>query len=641
VTAAAPASGDTPMTNGHRSRSVAAGEQLSRPVAAGEELKVRDLRITRARPGGADTIVSSVSLSLEPGETIGIVGESGSGKSMTARAITGLLPPAMSASGQVSYGGRSLLGLKERQWQQVRGRQIGLILQDPFTMLNPVIRVGGILAESFTSGRRLSRAARRAEVVRRLAEVGIADATVADRYPFQLSGGMRQRVAIAAALARDPQVLIADEPSTALDVATQRQILSLIKDIQAARGMSLILITHDLRVAFAMCERIYVLYAGSLVEAGPAGELETEPLHPYTHGLLLSEPPADRRLRELVSVPGTVPAPDQVAGTCTFAPRCQWAAGECTQAAPGLNQVAPGRLSACVRLPEIRAAMTAAREQAGRQAQPAVTGPATTPLIQVRDVHKIFHNGTRTVAALDGVSIEVGAGQSTGLVGESGSGKTTLARILVGLEHADSGEITIDATPATSWASLSAKDRRRLRGTVQIVFQDPYSSLNPMRTVGSALAEAVTTHDPRARNLPAQVGALLESVGLPAAHAARKPVALSGGERQRVAIARALAARPRVLICDEPVSALDVSVQAQILNLLAALRKDRGIGYLFITHDLSIVRQITDHLYVLYRGRIVEAGPTEQVLTSPQDSYTIRLLQSVPSSDTGWLTAKR
>jgi peptide/nickel transport system ATP-binding protein len=624
VTAAGPASASTPSTPGTEGHRV---------------LEVRDLRITRNPSAGGGTIVSSVGLAVGPGETIGIVGESGSGKSMTARAITGLLPPALSASGQVSYGGRSLLGLKERQWQQVRGRQIGLILQDPFTMLNPVTRVGRILAESFTEGRGLSRAARRDEVVRRLAEVGITDPTVADRYPFQLSGGMRQRVAIAAALARDPQVLIADEPSTALDVATQRQILSLIKDIQEARGMSLILITHDLRVAFAMCERIYVLYAGSLAETGPAGELEAEPLHPYTHGLLLSEPPADHRLRELVSVPGSVPAPDQVAGSCPFAPRCQWAEDECTQAAPALVEVAPGRLSACVRLPQIRAAMAAAREQAGREAHPAITGRAGTPLIQVSDASKIFHNGTRTVAALDGVSLQAGAGESTGLVGESGSGKTTLARILVGLEHADGGQITIDGIPAGNWARLSGKDRRRLRGTVQIVFQDPYSSLNPMRTVGSALAEAITTHDSKARNVPAQVGGLLESVGLPAAYAARKPVALSGGERQRVAIARALAAQPRLLICDEPVSALDVSVQAQILNLLTALREDRGIGYLFITHDLSIVRQITDYLYVLYRGRIVEAGPTEQVLTSPQDPYTIRLLQSVPRSDTGWLAA--
>ena len=301
-------------------------------------LDVRDLRIGRARAGGAGpastgTIVSSVSLSLRAGETIGIVGESGSGKSMTAKAVTGLLPPGITASGEVRYGGRNLLALKEREWRAVRGREIGLILQDPFTMLNPVLRCGTIIAESLPRGRALGRGQRRAEAVRRLAEVGITDPAVADRYPFQLSGGMRQRVAIAAALARDPKVLIADEPSTALDASTQQDILALIKRVQQARGMGLVLITHDLRVAFAMCDRIYVLYAGSLLETAPASELEAEPLHPYSHGLLLSEPPADHRVRDLISIPGSVPAPDLVAGSCPFAPRCRWATAECDQAA--------------------------------------------------------------------------------------------------------------------------------------------------------------------------------------------------------------------------------------------------------------------------------------------------------------------
>jgi peptide/nickel transport system ATP-binding protein len=244
------------------------------------------------------------------------------------------------------------------------------------------------------------------------------------------------------------------------------------------------------------------------------------------------------------------------------------------------------------------------------------------------------------VTALAGVSIEVGAGESVGLVGESGSGKTTLARMLAGLEHPTSGEITIDGIAASDWSRLGGKDRRRLRGTVQIVFQDPYSSLNPMHTVGAALAEAVHIHDPAAKDVPAQVGDLLASVGLPPAYAQRRPAALSGGERQRVAIARALAVRPRVLICDEPVSALDVSVQAQILNLLAAIRAERGIGYLFITHDLSIVRQITDYVYVMHRGRIAEAGPTEQVLTRPSAAYAIKLLESVPRADADWLAGR-
>jgi peptide/nickel transport system ATP-binding protein len=284
--------------------------------------------------------------------------------------------------------------------------------------------------------------------------------------------------------------------------------------------------------------------------------------------------------------------------------------------------------------------MTSLRERAGQDAAAPPPGRPETPLIQVSEVRKVFQQGSRTVTALDGVSVEVGAGESVGLVGESGSGKTTLARVLAGLESASGGQVTIDGTPAGDWSRLSGKDRRRLRGTVQIVFQEPYSSLNPMHTVGAALAEAIAIHDPAVRNVPGRVGDLLQSVGLPAGYASRRPAALSGGERQRVAIARALAIRPRVLICDEPVSALDVSVQAQILNLLAAIRADRGIGYLFITHDLSIVRQITDYLYVMHHGRVVESGPTEQVLASPADPYTIKLLDSVPRPETDWLAGR-
>jgi peptide/nickel transport system ATP-binding protein len=275
-------------------------------ATSGPLLEVKKLRIERVAEGRRSTIVSSLDLSVATGATVGIVGESGSGKSMTARAITGLLPPTLVASGQVLYGGRNLLQMKEREWRGVRGGEIGLVLQDPFTMLNPVFRCGRIIAESIidTDGSRPKRKDRRAEVIRRLAEVGIADESVVDRYPFQLSGGMRQRVAIAAALARNPRVLIADEPSTALDVTTQREILALLRRVQEGRGMSLILITHDLRVAFAMCDRIHVLYAGSMAEVADAAVLEQEPLHPYTHGLLLSEPPADQRVRELVTIPG-------------------------------------------------------------------------------------------------------------------------------------------------------------------------------------------------------------------------------------------------------------------------------------------------------------------------------------------------
>jgi peptide/nickel transport system ATP-binding protein len=611
------------------------------PESLGPMLEVDGLRIERARPGRVDTIVTSVNLALGHGETIGIVGESGSGKSMTARAIMGLLPRALAASGTIRYQERNLLKLNERGWQAMRGSEIGLIMQDPFTMLNPVLTCGTILSESLRQERgerRLRRGERRAEVMRRLAEVGIRDESVADRYPFQLSGGMRQRVAIAAALARDPQLLIADEPTTALDVTTQREVLALIKGIQAARGMSLILITHDLRVAFAVCDRIYVLYAGSLVEVSSSAELDAEPLHPYSLGLLLSEPSADKREGELVAIPGSVPAPDEVAGSCVFAPRCSWAAATCGERTPPLAEVAPGRLSACVRLPEIRDEMAAMRRRSQPEDSPrAEVRGESAALITVQDARKVFRNGSRAVTALDGVSIEVGEHESVGIVGESGSGKTTLARILVGLEQATSGQIAIDGIPAGNWASLNARDRRKLRNTVQIVFQDPYSTLNPMRSIGSILREAVAIGEPERKDRDAEVSNLLRSVGLPADYAARKPVALSGGERQRVAIARVLAAKPRILICDEPVSALDMSVQAQILNLLISLRSERGLGYLFITHDLAIVRQVTERIYVMHGGRVVEAGPTEEVLSNPRDPYTATLLNSVPRPEPDWL----
>jgi peptide/nickel transport system ATP-binding protein len=612
-------------------------DAAGRPV-----LEVEGLRIERIRPDRRATIVTAVDLALGPGETIGIVGESGSGKSMTARAIMGLLPPSLVARGQARYRDRNLLGLTERDWQAMRGGEIGLILQDPFTMLNPVMTCGKIIGESLPREPRLSRDARREEVVRRLAEVGIRDASVADRYPFQLSGGMRQRVGIAAALARDPRVLIADEPTTALDVTTQRDVLALIKSIQAARGMSLILITHDLRVAFAVCDRVYVLYAGSLIEVGSSAELDAEPLHPYTLGLLLSEPSAERRTGELVAIPGSVPAPDDVAGSCTFAPRCRWAAPPCTEESPPLAEVASGRLSACVRVPEIRAQMATLRRRGEQEDRPSTSSQgAANALIQVQDARKVFRNGRRTVTALDGVSIEVGEHESVGIVGESGSGKTTLARTLVGLEQATSGQIAIDGIPATNWASLSARDRRKLRSTIQIVFQDPYSSLNPVRSIGSILKEAIALREPAMKHGNAAVGNLLRSVGLPADYAGRKPVALSGGERQRVAIARVLAAHPRILVCDEPVSALDMSVQAQILNLLIKLRSERGLGYLFITHDLSIVRQVTERLYVMHKGRVVESGPTEEVLSDPRDPYTATLLKSVPRPEPEWLATSK
>jgi peptide/nickel transport system ATP-binding protein len=606
-------------------------------------LKVTDLDITRPGAEGPETVVSSINLTIDRGETIGIVGESGSGKSMTARAIIGLLPPTLVASGEVRYGGRNLLECSERQWRGVRGREIGLVMQDPFTSLNPVLRCGRAIEEGVrTEKARRSRSERRGEAARRLAEVGIKDAAVAEQYPFQLSGGMRQRVGIAAALACEPQLLIADEPSTALDVTTQREVLALLKSLQQDRGMALMLITHDLRVAFSMCDRIYVLYAGALVELAPASELDAEPMHPYSQGLLLSEPPVDRRVRELPSIPGSVPRPAEVANSCTFAPRCRWAQPVCRENSPTLREVGPERRSACVRLSEIRSEMrelrrAAEQEMSGTSTEEERENSKDRTLIRVNGLGKVFHSGRRVVTALDSVSMCVGENASVGLVGESGSGKTTLARILVGLEMAGEGTVDVDGLDVGDWAGLSRVDRRRFHSTVQMVFQDPYSSLNPMRSIGATLSEAICNHDQAVKNVRLEVDELLMSVGLGPAYARRKPVALSGGERQRVAIARALAVKPRLLICDEAVSALDVSVQAQILNLFRRLREERGLSYLFITHDLSTVRQIAEHIYVMYHGRIVESGSVAEVLDNPKDPYTMKLLESVPQAQSEWL----
>ncbi len=606
---------------------------------AGSELSVRGLEIRANEAGAEQTIVAGLDLDLRAGETIAIVGESGSGKSMTALSIIDLLPPGVAATGQILFRGRDLAELPPRERARLRGDDLGLIMQDPFTMLNPLRRCGDQITETLVDqrGRRLGRRDRGKEARRRLAEVGIDDERVAEKFPFQLSGGMRQRVGIAASLVRDPSVLIADEPSTALDAGTQRGILSLLRSIQTSRGMALILITHDLRLAFAMSDRVYVLYAGSLLEVGTTAGIESEPLHPYTRMLLQSEPPADRRLVELPTVEGSVPRHDEVADRCAFAPRCRWSRAQCGAGVPRIREVEEGRLTACVRINEIREELAAVQaETASTDIAMIAGGEPPRTLIEVANATKLFGHGGGQVAALRDVSISVGEGESVGLVGESGSGKTTLGRSIVGLERLSHGTVSIEDRDATNFGGMSSQVRREIRGSVQIIFQDPYSSLNPRRTIGSILQEVLKRHASRGLE-PTSVADLLTRVGLPLSYAGRKPKALSGGERQRVAIARALAARPRLIICDEPVSALDVSVQAQILNLFAQLRRDEGIGYLFITHDLAVVRQVVERIYVLCKGEIVEAGAVDEVLSNPRHPYTQHLVESVPRPDQSWL----
>jgi peptide/nickel transport system ATP-binding protein len=594
-------------------------------------LTVRGLAIS----AGGHAITIATDLDVGRGETVAIVGESGSGKSLTAKAIARLLPGGVAATGSIRYDGTELTQLPEREMRALRGRRISMLLQDPFTMMNPLMKCGKHIEEMLRGNPAFAgRAAMKAEVLRRLSEVGITDPDVAERMPFQPSGGMCQRVAMAAALARDPELLIADEPSTALDVTTQAEIMKLLKRVQQARGMSLILITHDLRLAFSTCDRIHVLYAGSLLEIGETGAVEPDPFHPYTLGLLLSEPPADRRVPKLIAIRGQVPRADSVADRCAFADRCDWAQDKCRAGKPALAELVPGRWTACIRRDEIAGEMRALRAAgiaAAAAAPEAVTAPA---IIRAREVVKTFGGRRgRGVQALKGVSIDVGPGESVGLVGESGSGKTTLGRCLVGLETPTSAKIEINGIDASSFATMSTSDRTAVRRTIQMVFQDPYSTLNPRHSIRRALTEAIRTAGPEAlARADARVLELLREVGLPESYVERRPASLSGGERQRVAIARALSVAPKILVCDEPVSALDVSVQAQILNLFKRLQTELGLSYLFITHDLAVVRQIADRIYVLYLGEIVEEGPTEEVMRNPKHAYTRRLLDSIPRS---------
>ncbi|BDZ61571.1 glutathione import ATP-binding protein GsiA [Demequina sediminis] len=494
--------------------------------------------------GPAGVMVEPLSATVEPGATLALIGESGSGKTLTAKSLVGLLPRGFTATGAAEVGGVALpLAGGESAWRAIRGRTASLLLQDPFTSLSPVHRCGDQIAWTVeaATGSRLARSERDAVVEARLAEVKLP-ARAARAYPHQLSGGMRQRVAIAAALASDPQLLIADEPTTALDASNQAEILDLLRAVQVERRLSVILISHDLGVVRGRTDQVLVMREGHVVERGETASVLAAPSHPYTGALIEADP---------------------------------------VVAAQSGTRLSP--------------------------AQP-VEGEL---VVRVMGLEKSF--GTHRV--LDDVSLDVSRGEILGIVGESGSGKSTLARCVAGLEHEDGGTISIDGV------ALAPGRASRTPDQMQIVFQDPYSSLNPMMSVGAILAEALRV----AGRDASEVDGLLETVGLPAQFVRKRPAQLSGGQRQRVAIARALAPRPRLLICDESVSALDVSVQADILRLLAGLRDELGIAVMFISHDLAVVRMIADSVVVMWNGRVVERGECRDVLTAPTHEYT-RLL---------------
>ncbi|MEU0451121.1 ABC transporter ATP-binding protein [Streptomyces tendae] len=541
-------------------------------------LDVRGLRIGYRAASGTRLAVDGLDLRVAAGEITAVVGESGSGKSSTAHALVGLLPAGgVVLGGSVRLQGEELTGLGERAWREVRGRRIGLIPQDPGVSLDPLKPVGAQVAEVLRVHGLATRRDAPARAVGLLGEAGLPDPDQrARQYPHELSGGMRQRVLVAMATAARPRLLVADEPTSALDVTVQRRLLDHLQEVVTTTGTAMLLVTHDLAVVADRAQHVVVMSRGRVVEAGPAGRVLADPRHPYT--------------RELVAD------------------------------APTLTARPP-------------------RGRSGTAGPAPVTGPGpasadAAPLLSVTGLTRAFPvrgpvlSRRRTRTAVDGVGFELGRGETLGVVGESGSGKSTTARMILGLERVDSGTVLLDGVDVTT---VRGAARRALHRRIQLVYQNPYASLNPRFTVGELLTEPLRNHGIGSRaEWGGEVRRLLDDVALPAGVERRKVAELSGGQRQRVAIARALALGPEVLVCDEPVSALDVTVQARILELLVGLQERHGLSYLFISHDLAVVAQVSDRIAVMRGGRIVESGPAADLLRAPQHPYTRQLLAAVP-----------
>ena len=609
-------------------------------------LSVTDLTTAFATTRGEITAIEDVSFTIDEGEILGIVGESGSGKSVTALTIMGLLPqpPARVVAGEVRFAGNRLTGLSDTRMQRIRGPGIAMVFQEPMTSLNPVFTIGEQVMETIRAHERLSPRALHARALEMLEKVGIPSAArrMAD-YPHQLSGGQRQRVMLAIALACRPRLLIADEPTTALDVTIQAQILELMKDLSRRLGIALVIITHNLGIVARYADRVNVMYAARIVEQGSADDVFLAPAHPYAIGLMRSIPrldvPRGIKLETIEGLPPDLRAPP--AG-CRFAPRCPYRIEACTSAPPPLDEVSPGHRSACIRAKEIIAGtLVPPRRQQGA-AVAAAARASTEPLLIVDHLKKYFtvkaagagflSSEMATVKAVDDVSIVVHPGETLGLVGESGCGKTTVGRAVLRLDEPTEGSIRFGGADITH---AGHAEMRGVRRKIQVIFQDPYSSLNPRMTIGQIIGEPLRVYKLVANRKAGheRVAELLSQVGLFPYMAERYPHELSGGQRQRVGIARALALEPTFIVCDEPVSALDVSIRAQILNLLEEMKARFGLTLLFIAHDLAVVKAVSDRVAVMYLGRLCEVGPSEQLFARPAHPYTGLLLEAIPVPD--------
>ncbi len=606
-------------------------------------LQVENLKTWFDTPEGTVRAVDGIDFDIAPGETLALLGESGCGKSISALSLLQLVPEPAGriVSGHARLRGQDVLALPERDMRTVRGRRMAMIFQEPQTSLNPVLTVGEQISEAIPEVGKPTRAQRRARVAELLQAVGIADAARRyDEYPFQLSGGMKQRAMIAMALATQPDLLIADEPTTALDVTIQAQILALLKELQKKTGMAMLLITHDLGVVAEMADRVAVMYAGQIVELASRKKFFSAPRHPYSRKLFRSIPGRMQRGAALEVISGSVPSLRQKFRGCRFAERCDRVWGLCHKKLPAWVEQGDRGVRCHLYDESVSASVTPppSRRKA-RKTPPTQVSKAGEALLQVRDlkvhfpIHKgVFQRVVGQVKAVDGVSLDIARGRTLALVGESGCGKTTVGKGILQLVPPTAGHVTYNNRELTQ---LKGEELRALRRHFQIIFQDPYASLNPRMLVGEILEEGMRAQGIGASRVgrQARVAELLPQVGLPADARQRYPHEFSGGQRQRISIARALAVEPELIVCDEPTSALDVSVQAQVLNLLKRLQDELGLSYLFITHNLSVVEYLAHEVAVMYLGRIVERGHVDEVLEKPKHPYTEALLSAVPVID--------
>jgi peptide/nickel transport system ATP-binding protein len=603
-------------------------------------LEVADLNVTFDTGDARVSAVRGTTYHIDPGEVVAIVGESGSGKTTAAMAVVGLLPENTDVSGSVRLHGEELLGRSDQAMSRIRGKAIGTVFQDPMSALTPVYTVGDQIAEAIkVHNREISRAGARKRAVELLELVGIVQPDRrAKAFPHELSGGERQRVVIAIAIANDPDLLICDEPTTALDVTVQAQILDVLRTARDVTGAGVLIITHDLGVVSEFADRALVMYAGRPVEIAAVEELYRDRRMPYTVGLLGSVPRLDSpQGTRLVPIPGAPPTMTSLSpGACQFAPRCPLVISECRSAEPDLVTIRNGHWAACIRTGDVAGRSAAEIYHVSTEPVPVDNAVGDPPsVLQVTDLAKtypltkgvVLRRRVGEVRAVDGVSFTLQQGRTLGIVGESGSGKSTTLSQILELATPQAGSIEILGDDV---AALDSAARRKLRTELQVVFQDPVASLDPRLPVFDVIAEPLVTNGFDRRRCEERVAELLTIVGLNHADASRYPAEFSGGQKQRIGIARALALQPKILALDEPVSALDVSIQAGIINLLLDLQKRFGLSYLFVSHDLSVVKHLAHRVAVMYRGKIVEQGDGEQVFTNPQHEYTRRLLAAVP-----------